>query len=219
MRQTMAPQGTVLFDLFGVIAQHQSSEMRTVLVSISGAPAPAFWDAYWRLRPPYDRGELTGPGYWREVGAALGTRFGAARIGALIDADVSSWSGVEGEMVALVEELAAAGRRLGLLSNIPPELATHYEAHHSWLRHFEVCGFSCRIGHAKPDPEAYVWCVRMLGGQPPDVLFVDDREENVDAARAVGLRGALFTGVADLRATLREHRLDAGGPGTGPTED
>ncbi|MFD3533028.1 HAD family hydrolase [Streptomyces sp. NPDC058664] len=215
----MASQGTVLFDLFGVIAQHQSSEMRKVLVSTAGAPAPAFWDAYWRLRPPYDRGELTGPGYWREVGTVLGTRFDAARIGALIEADVSSWSGVDGEMVGLVEELAAAGGRLGLLSNIPPELATHYEAHHSWLSCFEVCGFSCRIGRAKPDPGAYAWCVRMLGGRPADVLFVDDREENVDAARAVGLRGALFTGVADLRATLREHRLDAASPGRGLTED
>ncbi|MFF8262736.1 HAD family hydrolase [Streptomyces virginiae] len=215
----MASQGTVLFDLFGVIAQHQSSEMRTVLVSTAGAPAPAFWDAYWRLRLPYDRGELTGPDYWREVGAALGTRFGAARIGALIEADVSSWSGVEAEMVVLVEELAAAGRRLGLLSNIPPELATHYETHHSWLRYFEVCGFSCRIGHAKPDPDAYAWCVRMLGVPPADVLFVDDREENVDAARAVGLHGALFTGLADLRATLLEHRLDAAAPGRGLTED
>ncbi|USQ85779.1 HAD-IA family hydrolase [Streptomyces phaeoluteigriseus] len=74
-----------------------------------------------------------------------------------------------------------------------------------------MCEFSCQIGHAKPDPGPYAWCVRMLGGQPADVLFVDDREENADAARAVGLRGALFTAVADLR----DHRLDAAAPGRG----
>ncbi|WP_406364997.1 HAD-IA family hydrolase [Streptomyces sp. NBC_01546] len=213
----MTSQGTVLFDLFGVIAQHQSPEARTVLVSTAGAPAPAFWEAYWRLRPPYDRGELTGPAYWREVGTSLGVRFDAARIGALIEADISGWSAVDGDMVTLIEELAAAGRRLGLLSNIPPELAAHYEAHHAWLRHFEVCGFSCRIGHAKPEPGAYAWCVRALGVEPADVLFVDDRQENVCAARAAGLRGALFTGLDELRATLREHRLDAAAAGRGRT--
>jgi putative hydrolase of the HAD superfamily len=112
-------------------------------------------------------------------------------------------------MVTLVGELAAAGRRLGLLSNIPPELAAHYEARHdSWLSGFEVRGFSCRIGHAKPEPGAYEWCLRALGTAPADVLFVDDREDNVAAARAAGLRGLLFTGAADLRAALRGHGDD-----------
>ncbi|MFF8387021.1 HAD-IA family hydrolase [Streptomyces kanasensis] len=214
----MTSPGTVLFDLFGVIARHQSPDLGAVLVSTSGAAPPAFWDAYWRLRPPYDRGELTGPAYWREVGTALGARFDTARIATLIETDVRSWSAVDGEMVTLVEELAAAGRRLGLLSNIPPELASHYEAHHAWLRHFDVCGFSCRIGHAKPRPGAYAWSVRALGVEPADVLFVDDRQENVNAARAAGLRGALFTGPAALRATLREHRLDAAAEGPHRTD-
>ncbi|GAA2497365.1 HAD-IA family hydrolase [Streptomyces gobitricini] len=155
------------------------------------------------------RGELTGPAYWREVGTTLGRRFDAARTGARIEADVTGWSAVDVGMVALVEEFAAAGRRLGLLSNIPPGLALYYEEHHAWLRHFEVRGVSCRIGHAKPEPGAYAWCLRALAAEPADVLFVDDREENVGAARAAGLRGVLFTGAADLRAVLREDRCDA----------
>ncbi|MGA5407457.1 HAD family hydrolase [Streptomyces lavendulocolor] len=201
----MTSPGTVLFDLFGVIALPQSPEERAALVSTAGTPAPPFWDAYWRLRPPYDRGELTGPAYWREVGAALGTRFDPAQVGALIDADLASWDAVDEEMVALVGELAATGWRLALLSNIPPELAGHYEERHTaWLRHFDVRAFSCRTGHAKPDPAAYAWCLRALAAPPRDVLFVDDREENVAAARAAGLRGVLFTGAAGLRAALRE---------------
>jgi hypothetical protein len=47
--------------------------------------------------------------------------------------------------------------RLALLSNIPEELASHYENHHSRLEMFQVRGFSCRIGHAKPDPAAFRW--------------------------------------------------------------
>ncbi|MFI1680801.1 hypothetical protein [Streptomyces sp. NPDC020607] len=62
-------------------------------------------------------------------------------------------------MVALVEELAAAGQPVALLSNIPKELAAHYEERHSWLKHFQVCAFSCRTGHAKPEPGAYHWCL------------------------------------------------------------
>ena len=202
--------GTVLFDLFGVIARHQSAEGRDRLVRAAGVPAPAFWDAYWALRPSYDRGETTGPGYWRRVADALGTRFDDRRIAELVEADVAGWSAVDDTMVALVEELAAAGRSVALLSNIPEEPAAHYEAHHTWLRHLRVRAFSCRIGHVKPEPEAYRWCRRALHEEPDRILFVDDRPENVRAAEATGMRGHLFTTPARLRESLA--RWDAAPP-------
>ncbi|WP_329119766.1 HAD family hydrolase [Streptomyces sp. NBC_01465] len=191
--------GTVLFDLFGVIARQQSEEGKDRLVKTAGVPAPAFWGAYWAYRPRYDSGQLTGATYWEHV---LGTLPDATRTAALIEADIASWSAVDDEMVDLISELAASGRRIALLSNIPEELAVHYEAHHPWLKHFEFRAFSCRIGHAKPDPDAYLWCRKALGEDPARVLFVDDRRENIVAAEATGLRGHLFTGIAPLREAL-----------------
>ncbi|WP_309240363.1 HAD-IA family hydrolase [Actinomadura sp. J1-007] len=94
-----------------------------------------------------------------------------------------------------------AGRRIALLSNIPEELACRYEERHAWLGHFEVRAFSCRIGHAKPEPGAYRWCQEALGDRPDRILFVDDREENIRAAEAAGMRGHLFT----TPDRLREH--------------
>ncbi|MCK7626086.1 HAD family phosphatase [Streptomyces sp. RS10V-4] len=199
-----APGGTVLFDLFGVLARPQSAAGRRRLVRVAGAPETAFWDAYGDLRPPYDRGETDGPGYWRQVAARLGTRLDRARTAELIAADVESWSAVDGATVALVGELAARGTTLGLLSNIPEELARHYESRHAWLGHFRLRAFSCRIGHAKPAPAAYRWCLAALPGPPERILFVDDREENVRAAEAAGLRGHHFTGAERLRACLAD---------------
>lgn len=193
----------VLFDMFGVIARHQSEDGKARLVAAAGVPEVPFWAAYWGLRQPYDRGDVTGPGYWRQVADALGTDFGHDQVARLVEADILSWSGVDDTMVALIEELAAAGRRIALLSNIPEELAVHYEARHAWLKHFQVRAFSCRIGHAKPEPGAYRWCLDALGAEAGKVLFVDDREENVLAAEAGGLRGHLFTTPAALRKALR----------------
>ncbi|MBM7169515.1 HAD family phosphatase [Streptomyces sp. G44] len=201
---------TLLFDMFGVIARHQSEDGRARLVATAGVPEAPFWEAYWGLRQPYDRGDVTGPGYWRRVAEALGTIFGREQVARLIEADIASWSRVDATMVTLIEELAAAGERIALLSNIPEELALHYEARHAWLRHFQVRAFSCRIGHAKPEPGAYRWCLDALETEPGRVLFVDDREENIRAAEAAGLRGHLFTTPAALREALRtEPRLSA----------
>ncbi|MFK4066545.1 HAD family hydrolase [Streptomyces sp. NPDC029674] len=196
----------VLFDMFGVIAHHQSEDGKNRLAAIAGGPEGAFWDAYWGLRRLYDRGDVTGAEYWGQVAAALGTDFDDARVARLVEADLASWSAVDGTMVALIEELTDAGRPVALLSNIPEELAAHYEERHLWLKHFQVCAFSCRIGHAKPESGAYQWCLDALGAlgvEPGRVLFVDDREENIRAAEAVGVRGHLFTSAARLREVLR----------------
>ena len=58
------------------------------------------------------------------------------------------------------------------------------------------------IGHVKPEPAAFDWCIRILGVEPARILFVDDREENVRAARACGMQGHLFTDAATLAQQL-----------------
>jgi putative hydrolase of the HAD superfamily len=187
---------TVLFDLFGVIAHHQSPEGRNRLLetaALSRTATGAFWDTYWRLRPRYDQGLIHGSEYWTQVASALDIVFDDRQIADLTAADIASWSAVDETMVALLGELAASGHRLALLSNIPEELAAHYEIHHSWLEMFQVRGFSCRIGHAKPDPAAFRWCLDALAVPADQVVFVDDRGENIRAAQTIGIRCHLFT--------------------------
>jgi putative hydrolase of the HAD superfamily len=44
-----------------------------------------------------------------------------------------------------------------------------------------------------------------LGRRPEECLFIDDRAQNTDAARAAGLHALQFTGdVGALRASLRD---------------
>ncbi|WP_259294518.1 HAD-IA family hydrolase [Streptomyces canus] len=64
--------------------------------------------------------------------------------------------------------------------------------------------FSGKIGAAKPDPAAFQHCVITLRAAPADFLFVDDREENVRAAQAVGMDGHIFRSQDDLAAVVDE---------------
>ncbi|WKD31355.1 HAD family hydrolase [Streptomyces xanthophaeus] len=192
----------VLFDMFGVIARVQSPESMAVLERTAGGDPDRFWEAYWSHRPPYDRGEVTGPGYWQAVCAHLGIPPDPRLTEELTAADLAGWSEIDRRMVDLLGLLADQGVTLGLLSNIPEDLAARYEATQPWLERFAVRGLSCRIGSAKPEPAAYAWCVRELGLPPGKILFVDDRAENVDAARRLGLQGHVFTSPEELRVTL-----------------
>ncbi|MBN1179737.1 MAG: HAD family phosphatase [Anaerolineae bacterium] len=72
---------------------------------------------------------------------------------------------------------------------------------------------SAEEGVAKPDPLIYRRTLERLDVQPTEALFVDDRLENVAAARALGMRAVHFsdpeTALAQVREILAEAPLDA----------
>ena len=94
------------------------------------------------------------------------------------------------------------GARLALLSNAPEPLARAIDRH-PWSRHFDHRYYSCRLGAAKPAPEAFQLVLGDLGARPDEVLFIDDRAENTRAARDLGMRTITFTSAADLDRELR----------------
>ncbi|WP_113702586.1 HAD family hydrolase [Nonomuraea lactucae] len=188
----------IVFDLYGVIARTQTDEAKRQLVGLAGVPEEGFWEAYWACRPAYDAGQDS-VAYWAAVAARLGARF--TDVPALVETDLDSWSQVDDEMVALVCELADQGHTLGLLSNIIEELVPVWETRHGeWLGRFKALTYSCRIGVAKPDRRAYEICAARMGVPPSQVLFFDDSEVNVVAAREAGMAAELFTSPAQVRA-------------------
>lgn len=193
---------TIVFDLFGVIALTQTDAAKRRIEELAGVAGPAFWDAYWAGRPAYDAGQR-GTDYWAQVGERLDVRFAPAAVAALIEADLESWSEADDRMVELVTELAGLGRPLGLLSNIIADLVPIFERRHGhWLRHFAARTYSCRIGVAKPDRRAYRICAEQLGVGTQDVLFFDDSERNVVAAREAGMTAEVFTSPDQVRRRI-----------------
>ena len=65
---------------------------------------------------------------------------------------------------------------------------------------------SFRLRAAKPDDRFYRAALRGL--DPARVLFLDDRDDNVAAARAVGIDAVVCTSVDDAKAWLRVRGLD-----------
>ncbi len=104
---------------------------------------------------------------------------------------------------ALLEELGATGRAVHALSNYAPWYSL-IEERLRLSRWLEWSFVSCDTGVRKPDHEAYLGPARALGVEPSACLFVDDREENCAAARAVGMPALHFTSVAELRVQLGE---------------
>ncbi len=69
--------------------------------------------------------------------------------------------------------------------------------------------YSHEVGFAKPDRRVFEITCERLGGQPAEMIFLDDHERPVAAARALGIHAILFQNnaqaIADIEAVLRDH--------------
>jgi putative hydrolase of the HAD superfamily len=103
---------------------------------------------------------------------------------------------------ALLDWFAAQrGPRLtGILSNSGPG-ARERERVHGFEDVTDDIVYSHEVGVAKPDPAAYELTAQRLGVTPGEVLFLDDVEANVDAARAAGWYAVLHV---DTAASIAE---------------
>jgi putative hydrolase of the HAD superfamily len=75
------------------------------------------------------------------------------------------------------------------------------------MQHFDRRFASQIIGHAKPSPEIYQRVIEHLDVPPHQILFFDDKIENVRAAGNAGWNARVYHSHAALLSDLREFAL------------
>ena len=196
----------VILDYGGVLSLEPTDEALARLHALCELDAEVFSEAWLEHRHGYDLGELTAADYWELV---TGRRYAEDELARVVAADVDSWSRPNPAMVAWLLALKEAGLRVGILSNMPREHWLEFERRHDWLAACDHVTVSWERGAVKPDEAIYRHSVEGLGLPPAETLFVDDLEDNVAAARRVGLDAVLFRGVEELRADLAQRFGDA----------
>ena len=115
-------------------------------------------------------------------------------------------------MAEIVAELDAAGVPLYAITNFSgefwPAFAAAYPDLFGRFRDVVVSGDEKLV---KPDPAIYALALKRFGLAGPDAVFVDDRQDNIDAANAFGIHGVLFTGAEAFREELVRLGLLAAG--------
>ena len=114
-------------------------------------------------------------------------------------------SRVDRDVLAVIDDWRAGGGKAYLAT-----VQEHHRAWHVWdkighKRHFDGMHHSAALGAAKPDPEFYRRAhAKVPVTAPGEVLFLDDRLDNVEAAAAFGWRARHYRGIDDLRRALSE---------------
>ena len=129
---------------------------------------------------------------------------------------IAAWSDRFGETItgpvpgvhAIVEELDARGVPLFAITNFSADFwPPFHEKERAFFDRFRDIVVSGEVKLLKPDPAIYWLALDRFRLRPAETLFVDDREINVAAALAVGMKAHLFVDAKDLEARLRAEAL------------
>lgn len=99
------------------------------------------------------------------------------------------------ETLSVMSDLRSKGIEICLLSNALPNLFDTAGSLTAKNRIF----VSYELGLLKPDVEIYKLVLEKLTAKPEEVIFVDDKLKNVEAAKSIGIKGIVFN-----KDTIRE---------------
>ena len=199
----------VIFDYGMVLTGQPSAEAHDAMLRITGLPHDQFETIYWADRHAYDEGKLTGLQFWKNLVRDAKLNLDDEAIDALNLWDARMWTTQNPAMLAWQRALKQHGIRTAILSNMGDTVLANMEREFDWLPRFDVLVWSFQHKMAKPDPAIYRLTLERLGTRPEETLFIDDRQANIDAARALGLIGIQFTNVEHLREQLIEMSFGA----------
>ena len=185
----------ILFDLGGVLAD-LGDPPAAMQLDIS---TEDFW-SIWPNSPAvqaFERGLIEIEEFCEQLAPEFGIATGQSMRQRLDLWQLRLFDGVE----ELVED-SAADSRVALLSNTNALHWSQVTAGTSVFNQFDALFLSYETGHFKPAAAAFEHVVAHYGCQPSDILFLDDVDRNVSAARAGGLDAHVVLGPAQARERI-----------------
>lgn len=187
----------VIFDLGGVLIDFPVAKMIEFCArSLGIAPKDLVREAR-PLRKPFQEGAISEDEWWETI---------CARTGAARPETPSLWEDAfrfayreKEDVFSVLDELKSRGYRIGLLSNTEVPSIRCLD---SGRYNFDALVYSCVEGVSKPEPEIYLLALARLGAAPDEAVFVDDRNDNIEASRNLGIHSILFRDSGQLREEL-----------------
>jgi putative hydrolase of the HAD superfamily len=192
----------IILDFGEVLCHLPTPEAVAPLARMFQMDSQTFFPIYLQSRGPYDRGDLLAADYWEQFAAQHGVKLGHREIEQARQIDLDLWSQINETMIRWLEQIHAAGFKTAILSNMPLDMVSHVRKNFAWVNHFDHHVFSAEVRSIKPEPAIYQHCLAALAVKPSEALFIDDRDVNLEQARAAGIRSIRFDSVEQLRRDL-----------------
>lgn len=142
-----------------------------------------------------DLDEITLEQYYQELAKAANMSTEQAK--QQMEAEVA----INTPLLDLADELRAKGVNVSVLSNDGSSLRNYIDGL-GIADHFDAIFVSGELGMMKPDQRIYEYVAHNLALEPGQILFVDDKQSNVDGALRAGVRAVVYESTAQVRGLL-----------------
>lgn len=136
----------------------------------------------------FSRGLITENTFWKKVCYELNVS--EPIVNSLLAESFKSVYSEKDEVIAVISSLKNDGYKIALLSNTETPMVDCFRE--KKYEFFDVTVFSCIEKTAKPDRKIYEIALDRLAVKPHEAVFVDDKEENIAAAKNIGINTILF---------------------------
>lgn len=181
---------TILFDADGVLqypAVNYKLEFGKLLGPRMQEAEQFFADIF-----AIERTSLTGESDFRKDIVALLNRWGLTQHSNDV-LHISTQIKTSPAILSAIGALRAQGFICCLASNQQSHRARFMSEALGYSKYFDKEFYSCDLGFIKPDERFFQSILAHIGKPANTVLFIDDHESNVLAARSAGLNGAVFS--------------------------
>ena len=195
----------VVFDLGGVIVNVNFNSALGMLFDNSGKLNTALpnYPSISKLMQEYATGKIGAPDFHERLVDHLGLELSFDDfITSSNEAIEPGDDGIESIVRSLGEEY-----RLAILSNTNPVHFDHIKKKYTIIGLFEHILLSYEIGVMKPAVLAYEKLIAATSKSPQKHLFIDDRIENINAAKELGIDGIHYRSVENLRRELEKRNI------------
>ncbi len=187
----------VVFDFGGVMTVSPKDDDWPVYAYCAkfGVDRAAVDRGWQRYRNLWDGGFISFAELYRRTFADAGATIDAAQLDVLWKLDAEDWfRTLRTDTLALMRRLKASGKKLGILSNMSPEsyerlFVSRCAEYCTLLDTVVISGLEFLF---KPEEPIYRLAERRMGLPPDRLIFLDDTEANVLAARAFGWHAEVY---------------------------
>ena len=203
----MPPIKTIIFDIGGVLLNIHPEKTFEFWANITGLSLNKLQKSIpWDLRSLYETGKLDDFQFYSAVNNLLPK-----------DNKISvedfwyGWKLLLGNETLTVDLLESLYKTIPvwLLSNTNPWHVGFLQSSNEYRFHQLIKGaiYSYEVGYRKPDMDIYTLTLDRIGISGRNVVFIDDNEDNVSAARTLGMNAVIYEGVQKLIESLEKFKI------------
>lgn len=208
MRQTSEHQKsrdritTIFFDVGGVLLVDFIDQKVIDLANKYGKDQAELLKLRKNIRTLADAGKISDNDFWRNLLQEVGIEAVEE------DYEVDEYMHPLEEGLVLARKLKVSGYKIAILSNDSREIFKMKREQYKFDELFDDVIVSNEHGFIKPHPELYHIALQRMKVQPHQTVFIDDREDNLIAAKELGIHTILYQNASQAELELVKLGID-----------